>query len=159
MLRSKQLCWWLSFHINTYSLTMINKIFNVPFSLMSFVLCLDGQWNFSNYHLLDLGRPHHSIRCMTMVHDRVWCGYRNKIQVIHPKTMRVEVITFYLLFWVESFILRQGELKSVMTFCLLFYVLWQIHTKWKIEQMRMWPFVYSESVHSYGFYVLLLAVK
>ena len=51
----------------------------------------DGQWNFVNYHLLDLGRPHHSIRCMTVVHEKVWCGYRNKIQVIHPRSMKVEV--------------------------------------------------------------------
>lgn len=50
----------------------------------------DGQWNFNNYHLLDLGRPHHSIRCMSVVHDKVWCGYRNKIQVIHPRSMKVE---------------------------------------------------------------------
>lgn len=50
----------------------------------------DGQWNFNNYHLLDLGRPHHSIRCMAVVHDKVWCGYRNKIQVIHPRSMKVE---------------------------------------------------------------------
>uniref|UniRef100_T2MJ03 C-Jun-amino-terminal kinase-interacting protein 4 n=1 Tax=Hydra vulgaris TaxID=6087 RepID=T2MJ03_HYDVU len=50
----------------------------------------DGPWDLSNYHLLDLGRPHHSIRCMTPVHDRVWCGYRNKIQVINPRTMRIE---------------------------------------------------------------------
>uniref|UniRef100_A0A287DAT1 Sperm associated antigen 9 n=1 Tax=Ictidomys tridecemlineatus TaxID=43179 RepID=A0A287DAT1_ICTTR len=42
---------------------------------------VDGQWDLSNYHLLDLGRPHHSIRCMTVVHDKVWCGYRNKIYV------------------------------------------------------------------------------
>eukprot|EP00069_Balaena_mysticetus_P010196 bmy_06702T0 len=27
---------------------------------------VDGQWDLSNYHLLDLGRPHHSIRCMTV---------------------------------------------------------------------------------------------
>ncbi|KAG8129116.1 hypothetical protein E2320_016086 [Naja naja] len=40
---------------------------------------VDGQWDLTNYHLLDLGRPHHSIRCMTVVHDKVWCGYRNKI--------------------------------------------------------------------------------
>ncbi|TSK14586.1 C-Jun-amino-terminal kinase-interacting protein 3 [Bagarius yarrelli] len=39
----------------------------------------NGQWDLTNYHLLDLGRPHHSIRCMTVVHDKVWCGYRNKI--------------------------------------------------------------------------------
>uniref|UniRef100_A0A3Q2PJY8 C-Jun-amino-terminal kinase-interacting protein 4 n=1 Tax=Fundulus heteroclitus TaxID=8078 RepID=A0A3Q2PJY8_FUNHE len=50
----------------------------------------DGQWDLTNYYLLDLGRPHHSIRCMTVVHDKVWCGYRNKIYVIQPKTMRIE---------------------------------------------------------------------
>ena len=55
------------------------------------VVYSDGQWNFNNYHLLDLGRPHHSIRCMSVVHDKVWCGYRNKIQVIHPRSMKVEV--------------------------------------------------------------------
>uniref|UniRef100_A0AAZ3QGP9 C-Jun-amino-terminal kinase-interacting protein 4 n=1 Tax=Oncorhynchus tshawytscha TaxID=74940 RepID=A0AAZ3QGP9_ONCTS len=51
---------------------------------------LEGQWDLTNYHLLDLGRPHHSIRCMTVVHDKVWCGYRNKIYVIQPKAMRIE---------------------------------------------------------------------
>ncbi|XP_061568696.1 sperm associated antigen 9a isoform X3 [Cololabis saira] len=50
----------------------------------------DGRWDLTNYHLLDLGRPHHSIRCMTVVHDKVWCGYRNKIYVIQPKAMRIE---------------------------------------------------------------------
>lgn len=50
----------------------------------------DGRWDLSNYHLLDLGRPHHSIRCMTPVHDYVWCGYRNKVQVINPISMRIE---------------------------------------------------------------------
>ena len=51
----------------------------------------DGRWDLSNYHLLDLGRPHHSIRCMTPVHDFVWCGYRNKVQVINPISMKIEV--------------------------------------------------------------------
>ncbi|KAM8796941.1 C-Jun-amino-terminal kinase-interacting protein 4 isoform 2-T2 [Eudromia elegans] len=51
---------------------------------------VDGQWDLTNYHLLDLGRPHHSIRCMTVVHDKVWCGYRNKIYVVHPKAMKIE---------------------------------------------------------------------
>ncbi|XP_076027920.1 C-Jun-amino-terminal kinase-interacting protein 4 isoform X2 [Genypterus blacodes] len=50
----------------------------------------DGQWDLTNYHLLDLGRPHYSIRCMTVVHDKVWCGYRNKIYVVQPKAMRIE---------------------------------------------------------------------
>ncbi|XP_069511020.1 C-Jun-amino-terminal kinase-interacting protein 4 [Ambystoma mexicanum] len=51
---------------------------------------VDGQWDLTNYHLLDLGRPHHSIRCMTVVHDKVWCGYRNKIYIVHPKAMKIE---------------------------------------------------------------------
>uniref|UniRef100_A0A672PFI3 C-Jun-amino-terminal kinase-interacting protein 4 n=1 Tax=Sinocyclocheilus grahami TaxID=75366 RepID=A0A672PFI3_SINGR len=51
---------------------------------------LDSQWDLTNYHLLDLGRPHHSIRCMTIVHDKVWCGYRNKIYVIQPRAMKIE---------------------------------------------------------------------
>ncbi|XP_028267014.1 sperm associated antigen 9a isoform X2 [Parambassis ranga] len=59
-------------------------------TLAIFHRSLDGQWDLTNYHLLDLGRPHHSIRCMTVVHDKVWCGYRNKIYVIHPKAMRIE---------------------------------------------------------------------
>ncbi|XP_069566349.1 C-Jun-amino-terminal kinase-interacting protein 3 isoform X15 [Brachyistius frenatus] len=50
----------------------------------------DGQWDLSNYHLMDLGRPHHSIRCMAVVHDKVWCGYKNKIHVIQPKSMHIE---------------------------------------------------------------------
>ncbi|XP_061519851.1 C-Jun-amino-terminal kinase-interacting protein 4 isoform X4 [Phycodurus eques] len=51
---------------------------------------VDGQWDLTNYHLLDLGKPHHSIRCMTVVHDKVWCGFRNKIYVVQPKAMEIE---------------------------------------------------------------------
>ncbi|XP_030610303.1 C-Jun-amino-terminal kinase-interacting protein 4 isoform X2 [Archocentrus centrarchus] len=51
---------------------------------------VDGQWDLTNYHLLDLGRPRHSIRCMTVVHDKVWCGFRNKIYVVQPKAMKIE---------------------------------------------------------------------
>jgi len=28
---------------------------------------------------------------MTVVHDKVWCGYKNKIYVIQPKAMKIEV--------------------------------------------------------------------
>lgn len=58
---------------------------------MCVVSSTDGQWDLSNYHLMDLGRPHHSIRCMAVVHDKVWCGYKNKIHVIQPKSMQIEV--------------------------------------------------------------------
>ncbi|XP_016318823.1 C-Jun-amino-terminal kinase-interacting protein 4-like [Sinocyclocheilus anshuiensis] len=59
-------------------------------TLAIFHRSLDSQWDLTNYHLLDLGRPHHSIRCMTIVHDKVWCGYRNKIYVIQPRAMKIE---------------------------------------------------------------------
>lgn len=52
----------------------------------------DGQWDFSQYHIITLGSPQHSIRCMTVVLGKtVWCGYRNKIHVIDPVSMSLEV--------------------------------------------------------------------
>ncbi|XP_035228089.1 C-Jun-amino-terminal kinase-interacting protein 4-like isoform X1 [Stegodyphus dumicola] len=50
----------------------------------------DNQWELNNYHLLDLGYPHYSIRCMVVVHNKVWCGYRNTIHVLCPKTLSIE---------------------------------------------------------------------
>nr|XP_034196082.1 JNK-interacting protein 3 isoform X1 [Osmia lignaria] len=51
----------------------------------------DGQWDLSQYHVITLGSPQHSIRCMAAVSGRtVWCGYRNKIHVIDPVLMTVE---------------------------------------------------------------------
>lgn len=55
----------------------------------------DGQWDLSQYHVITLGSPQHSIRCMTAVSGKtVWCGYRNKIHVIDPVSMTVEVYTY-----------------------------------------------------------------
>ncbi len=52
----------------------------------------DGQWDLTNYHLLDLGKPHHSIRCMCVIANKhLWCGYRNRIHVVDPKSLKVEV--------------------------------------------------------------------
>nr|CAD7398716.1 unnamed protein product [Timema cristinae] len=50
----------------------------------------DGQWDLGSYHLVDLGNPQHSIRCMVAVHSQVWCGYRNQIHVLHPRTLAIE---------------------------------------------------------------------
>ncbi|KAG5344284.1 JIP3 protein, partial [Acromyrmex heyeri] len=52
---------------------------------------IDGQWDLSQYHVITLGSPQHSIRCMTAVSGKtVWCGYRNKIHVIDPVSMTLE---------------------------------------------------------------------
>lgn len=50
----------------------------------------DRQWDLRNYHLIDLGQPHHSIRCMAIVSSKVWCGYRNRIHVVDPKDLSIQ---------------------------------------------------------------------
>ncbi|XP_048515745.1 JNK-interacting protein 3 isoform X2 [Athalia rosae] len=51
----------------------------------------DGQWDLSQHHIITLGSPQHSIRCMTAVTGRtVWCGYRNKIHVVDPILLNLE---------------------------------------------------------------------
>jgi len=50
----------------------------------------EGAWELSYYYLLDLGKPHHSVRCLEVVQDSVWCGYRNKIFVIDPVQIKIK---------------------------------------------------------------------
>lgn len=49
----------------------------------------NGEWDLTNFHLLDLGRPLYSVRCMTVVDKNVWCGYRNCIHVIDTETLSI----------------------------------------------------------------------
>ncbi|KAL1455870.1 hypothetical protein WDU94_000642 [Cyamophila willieti] len=49
----------------------------------------DGQWDLSQYHTVALGLPHHSVRSLAAVYNKVWCGYKNRIHVVDPKTMVV----------------------------------------------------------------------
>lgn len=50
---------------------------------------IEGEWDLSQYHLVQLGLPLHSIRCLSVVGDKVWCGYRNKVHVLDPKDLVV----------------------------------------------------------------------
>jgi len=52
---------------------------------------IDGEWDFSYYWLLELAPPTVAVRCLTRVHSNVWAAFRNKIAVIDPETLRVEV--------------------------------------------------------------------
>ena len=49
----------------------------------------DGLWDLKNYHLLNFGRPHHSIRALSNVYDNVWCSCRNKIYIINPEEIKL----------------------------------------------------------------------
>lgn len=49
----------------------------------------DGQWDVNNYHLVTLGSPKQSVRCLCIVGDKVWAAHRNKIHVVDPITLCV----------------------------------------------------------------------
>ncbi|XP_008190561.1 JNK-interacting protein 3 isoform X2 [Tribolium castaneum] len=49
----------------------------------------DGEWDLSRYHLVQVGLPHQSVRCLAVVGDKVWCGYRNKIHVLEPQELGI----------------------------------------------------------------------
>ncbi|XP_049884716.1 JNK-interacting protein 3 isoform X2 [Pectinophora gossypiella] len=54
-----------------------------------FARLADGQWDLSQYWLLALGDPRYSVRCLSAVGCTVWCGYRNKVHVIDPRSRTV----------------------------------------------------------------------
>ncbi|XP_065095148.1 JNK-interacting protein 3 isoform X3 [Ochlerotatus camptorhynchus] len=58
-------------------------------SLVVFRRQISGEWDINNYHILTLGSPKHSIRCLTIVGDKVWAAHRNRIHVIDPITLTV----------------------------------------------------------------------
>ncbi|KAG7235731.1 hypothetical protein INR49_002288 [Caranx melampygus] len=92
----------------------------------------DGQWDLSNYHLMDLGRPHHSIRCMAVVHDKVWCGYKNKIHVIQPKSMQIEESQVRQLAWIGDGVWVSIRLDSTLR-------LYHAHTHQHLQDVDIEP--------------------
>lgn len=49
----------------------------------------NGEWDLSRYRLVQLGQPQHSVRTLTVVGDKVWLGYRNKIHVLDPTNAKI----------------------------------------------------------------------
>lgn len=48
-----------------------------------------GEWDLSQYHIVQIGLPHQSVRKLAVVGDKVWCGYRNKIHVLQPRELKI----------------------------------------------------------------------
>uniref|UniRef100_A0A336LP60 JNK-interacting protein 3 n=1 Tax=Culicoides sonorensis TaxID=179676 RepID=A0A336LP60_CULSO len=48
-----------------------------------------GEWDLNAYHLLTLGSPKRSIRCLTVVGDKVWAAHQNKIHVVDPVSLNI----------------------------------------------------------------------
>ncbi|KFD53558.1 hypothetical protein M513_05474, partial [Trichuris suis] len=50
----------------------------------------NGEWCMSGYYQLTVGQPSCSVRCLVVVGDKLWCGYRNKIFVLNPESLELE---------------------------------------------------------------------
>lgn len=49
----------------------------------------DGQWDLNSYHLVTLGQPKQSVRCLCVVADKIWAAHRNKIYIVDPITLSI----------------------------------------------------------------------
>ncbi|XP_045464707.1 JNK-interacting protein 3 isoform X2 [Harmonia axyridis] len=49
----------------------------------------EGEWDLSNYYLVQVGFPQQPIRCLQVVDNTVWCGYRNKIHILQPNGLKI----------------------------------------------------------------------
>ncbi|GAB0096283.1 JNK-interacting protein 3 [Sergentomyia squamirostris] len=50
---------------------------------------LDGQWDLRSYHLLTIGCPKQSVRCLAVIGDKIWAAHRNKIYIVDPITLNI----------------------------------------------------------------------
>ncbi|XP_055689696.1 JNK-interacting protein 3 isoform X2 [Lutzomyia longipalpis] len=50
---------------------------------------LDGQWDLRSYHLVTLGCPKQSVRCLAVIGDKIWAAHRNKIYIVDPITLNI----------------------------------------------------------------------
>ena len=98
----------------------------------------------SYYYLLDLGKPHHSVRCMEVVQDSVWCGYRNKIFVIDPVHIKIKVWPFYIskpkLIYFNFFCIHalHSLIVLVFNFFILNYVRFNLLQVTKVNYCFLW---------------------
>ena len=67
-----------------------------------------------NYYLLDLGKPHHSIRCMVQVHSKVWLGYRNRVHVIDPRLVPVHIYIIYCTVYIVQCMYNVAFIQSTL---------------------------------------------
>lgn len=50
---------------------------------------MSGEWDLNSYHVVTLGTAKQSVRCLTIVGDKVWAAHRNRIHVIDPITLNI----------------------------------------------------------------------
>lgn len=50
---------------------------------------MNGEWDLNSFHLVTLGTAKQSVRCLTVVGDKVWAAHRNRIHIIDPITLNI----------------------------------------------------------------------
>lgn len=50
---------------------------------------MNGEWDMTSFYLVTLGSPKQSVRCLTIVGDKVWAAHRNRIHVLDPLTLSI----------------------------------------------------------------------
>lgn len=50
---------------------------------------MTGEWDVNSFHLITLGSPKQSVRCLTIVGDKVWAAHRNRIHVLDPISLSI----------------------------------------------------------------------
>lgn len=49
----------------------------------------NGEWDLNSYHLVTLGQPKQSVRCLCIVADKIWAAHRNKIYIVDPISLSI----------------------------------------------------------------------
>lgn len=49
----------------------------------------EGEWDLSKYHVVQLGVPQHSVRRIAAVGDKVWCGIKNMVHILEPRSLKI----------------------------------------------------------------------
>ncbi|CAH2319392.1 C-Jun-amino-terminal kinase-interacting 4-like isoform X1 [Pelobates cultripes] len=68
----------------------------------------DRNWDLENPKVVDLGRPQQTIRCSVAVLNEVWCGYRNRIYVVEPRTAKIKK-------WFETTTRPESQVRHLAT--------------------------------------------
>lgn len=103
----------------------------------------DGKWDLNSYHLLTLGEPKHSIRCLCVVADKIWAAHRNKIFIVDP-------ISLTIVHTLEAHPRKESQVRQMATTGLGVWVsirldstlrLYHAHTYEHIQDVDIEPYV------------------
>ncbi|KAJ1131216.1 hypothetical protein NDU88_009555 [Pleurodeles waltl] len=104
----------------------------------------ERHWDLENPRVVDLGRPQQSVRCAAAVHNKVWCGYRNRIYIVEPRAAKIEK-------WFEATSRPESQVRFMVSAQEGVWVsvrldatlrLFHAHTGQPLQELELEPFVH-----------------